>query len=130
MTEDQAFLQAILEAHDDDAPRLVYADWLDDLGDNWRAAVLRRAQRDAHGYLWAMANRGYFAISSAFFSMVTRLWRTELSVTTGEGAHLTVSENPVQHGHVHQVGTGGRHAAGAGRQSVDHHAGVCMFKTE
>src|SRR5437016_2642828 len=41
MTEDQAFLQAILEAHDDDAPRLVYADWLDDHGDEWRAEFIR-----------------------------------------------------------------------------------------
>jgi uncharacterized protein (TIGR02996 family) len=28
MTENEAFLQAIIEDPDDDAPRLVYADWL------------------------------------------------------------------------------------------------------
>jgi uncharacterized protein (TIGR02996 family) len=33
MTHDEAFLQAILEAPDDDTPRLIYADWLDDQGD-------------------------------------------------------------------------------------------------
>jgi uncharacterized protein (TIGR02996 family) len=33
MTRDQAFLQAILDSPDDDAPRLVYADWLEERGD-------------------------------------------------------------------------------------------------
>ncbi len=33
MTHDEAFLQAILEAPDDDTPRLIYADWLEDQGD-------------------------------------------------------------------------------------------------
>src|SRR5438552_3752265 len=37
----QAFLQAILETPDDDAPRLVYADWLDDEGDAERAEFIR-----------------------------------------------------------------------------------------
>jgi uncharacterized protein (TIGR02996 family) len=30
VTHDDAFLQAILESPDDDTPRLVYADWLDE----------------------------------------------------------------------------------------------------
>src|SRR5262249_8893949 len=33
MTQDDAFLQAILEAPDDDTPRLIYADWLEERGD-------------------------------------------------------------------------------------------------
>lgn len=33
MTPDDAFLQAILEAPDDDGPRLIYADWLEERGD-------------------------------------------------------------------------------------------------
>ena len=33
MTHDDAFLQAIIECPDDDAPRLIYADWLDERGD-------------------------------------------------------------------------------------------------
>ncbi len=32
MDSDEAFLQAIAETPDDDAPRLIYADWLDDHG--------------------------------------------------------------------------------------------------
>ena len=41
MTEDEAFLQDILASPDDDAPRLVYADWLEDHGDPDRAAFIR-----------------------------------------------------------------------------------------
>jgi uncharacterized protein (TIGR02996 family) len=33
MNQEEAFLQAVLETPDDDTPRLVYADWLDDHGD-------------------------------------------------------------------------------------------------
>jgi uncharacterized protein (TIGR02996 family) len=40
MTPDDAFMQAIIESHDD-TPRLVYADWLDDHGDSDRAIFIR-----------------------------------------------------------------------------------------
>jgi uncharacterized protein (TIGR02996 family) len=40
MTEDEPFLRAIDAAPDDDTPRLVYADWLDERGDP-RAAYVR-----------------------------------------------------------------------------------------
>lgn len=33
MTQDDAFLQAIMDNPDDDAPRLIYADWLDERDD-------------------------------------------------------------------------------------------------
>jgi uncharacterized protein (TIGR02996 family) len=38
---DEAFLEAILEAMDDDTPRLVYADWLEDQGQPQRAEFIR-----------------------------------------------------------------------------------------
>jgi uncharacterized protein (TIGR02996 family) len=38
---ERAFLQAIIETPDDDAPRLVYADWLDDHGQPERAEFIR-----------------------------------------------------------------------------------------
>ena len=38
---DRPFLAAILDAPDDDAPRLVYADWLDERGDSERAEFIR-----------------------------------------------------------------------------------------
>jgi uncharacterized protein (TIGR02996 family) len=41
MTEDEAFLQDIVAHPDDDAPRRVYADWLEDHGDGDRAAFIR-----------------------------------------------------------------------------------------
>jgi uncharacterized protein (TIGR02996 family) len=40
MTHD-AFLQAILDAPDDETPRLVYADWLEDNGDEARGRLIR-----------------------------------------------------------------------------------------
>jgi uncharacterized protein (TIGR02996 family) len=40
MGDDEAFIRAIVDAPGDDAPRLVYADWLDERGDP-RAAYLR-----------------------------------------------------------------------------------------
>jgi uncharacterized protein (TIGR02996 family) len=41
VTPRAAFLRAIHDAPDDDAPRLVYADWLDEHGDADRAAFIR-----------------------------------------------------------------------------------------
>jgi uncharacterized protein (TIGR02996 family) len=38
---DRAFIRAIQETPDDDAPRLIYADWLDDHGDSDRAEFIR-----------------------------------------------------------------------------------------
>jgi uncharacterized protein (TIGR02996 family) len=44
---DSAFLATILDHPDDDAPRLVYADWLDDHGDADRAEFIRLQVRAA-----------------------------------------------------------------------------------
>jgi uncharacterized protein (TIGR02996 family) len=41
MTQDDAFLRAICEAPDDDTPRLVYADWLEEHGQAERAEFIR-----------------------------------------------------------------------------------------
>src|SRR5437762_7367117 len=41
MSDEQGFLAAIREHPDDDTPRLVYADWLDDHGDADRAEFIR-----------------------------------------------------------------------------------------
>src|SRR4051794_39815561 len=41
MNQDEAFLQAIIERPDDDTPRLVYADWLEEHGDAARAEFIR-----------------------------------------------------------------------------------------
>jgi uncharacterized protein (TIGR02996 family) len=41
MTPEDAFLRDIIEHPDDDAPRLVYADWLDEHGEGERAGFIR-----------------------------------------------------------------------------------------
>ena len=41
MTTEEAFLQAVSEGPDDDAPRLVYADWLEEHGRPERADFIR-----------------------------------------------------------------------------------------
>src|SRR5947209_8162096 len=41
MNQEQASLQAIREKPDDDAPRLIYADWLDEHGQADRAEFIR-----------------------------------------------------------------------------------------
>lgn len=41
MPDDDAFLRAIIDNPDDDLPRLVYADWLDEHGDSERAEFIR-----------------------------------------------------------------------------------------
>ena len=41
MPDQRDFLEAIRQAPDDDTPRLIYADWLDDQGDGERAAFIR-----------------------------------------------------------------------------------------
>jgi uncharacterized protein (TIGR02996 family) len=41
MTDREALLRAVIENPDDDAPRLVYADWLDEHGDPDRAEFIR-----------------------------------------------------------------------------------------
>src|SRR5262245_8220254 len=41
MTDRSDFLQAIITNPDDDAPRLIYADWLEEQGDEDRAEFIR-----------------------------------------------------------------------------------------
>src|SRR5437763_13536125 len=41
MSEQDGFIQAICETLADDAPRLIYADWLDEHGDDVRAEFIR-----------------------------------------------------------------------------------------
>ena len=42
MTDQDALLRALCEAPEDDAPRLIYADWLDEHGDPMQAEFIRR----------------------------------------------------------------------------------------
>lgn len=49
MTPEQAFLEDILEHPEDDAPRLIYADWLEENGDPDRAEFIRIRIEQAKG---------------------------------------------------------------------------------
>jgi uncharacterized protein (TIGR02996 family) len=48
VTHDDAFLQAIIESPDDDTPRLIYADWLEEHGQPERADFIRVQCELAH----------------------------------------------------------------------------------
>lgn len=50
------FIRAILEAPDDDAPRLIYADWLDENGQGERAEFIRLQIQLANMKPWCPAN--------------------------------------------------------------------------
>jgi uncharacterized protein (TIGR02996 family) len=64
MDMQSAFLQAILDAPDDDTPRLVFADWLQDQGDPWGEFLRAQCGPDpADGAL----------------ALVPRLWKTSLA---------------------------------------------------
>ena len=49
MIDDQALLSAIIADPDDDRPRLVYADWLEEHGQRDRARLIRVQIELAHG---------------------------------------------------------------------------------
>src|SRR5205823_6909699 len=52
MTDDRALLAAVIDSPADDAPRLVYADWLDEHGQSDRAEFVRVQCRLAHTPTW------------------------------------------------------------------------------
>jgi len=84
MISDEAFLQAILEHPDENAPRLVYADWLEECGDVDRAEFIRLQCGDGsptrqaellrqHGSHWAgqVAHHAYsFAFRRGFIEEI------------------------------------------------------------
>lgn len=72
MTEKEGLLAAIRAAPDDDLPRLVYADWLDEQGEDERAALIRwqiehrvEYTRPKAGKWWAMWPTGETRLRSA-----------------------------------------------------------------
>jgi len=67
MTDDEAFIRAIVHAPGDDAPRLIYADWLDERG-------------DARGeYLRAEANSDNLQELRLLASRLNQLWVSRVS---------------------------------------------------
>jgi uncharacterized protein (TIGR02996 family) len=86
----EPFLRAICEAPDDDAPRLVFADWLDETGDPDRAEFIRlhvrlARQPDAEG----LERR-----CKDLFRWKCRAWTVALPGTVALWAELTATSRP------------------------------------
>ncbi len=131
MSLDAAFLQDILDGPDDDAPRLIYADWLDDQGQAERAEFIRvqceiaklsegprrrdlerreQALWSAHGWRWLAPFRPLcvdpFAASQVQFPRFRRGFLEVLSLTWKEAApHLPelLSRAPLRELAFHEV---------------------------
>src|SRR5262249_25046079 len=78
MTPEKAFLQAVLDKPDDDAPRLIYADWLEEHGDGPRAEFIRLqcqlARRDEFDPDWRALNARAFSLLDAY----SEWWQPEI----------------------------------------------------
>lgn len=108
MTEEQALLAAVRAAPDDDLPRLVYADWLDDQENPAataralfiRAAVqLENVKRAAKNRRQRSARRKVHAAAFAAFQIVGRVQELDLKPCADHGhpyRFLSASEGSVE----------------------------------
>jgi uncharacterized protein (TIGR02996 family) len=77
MSEQGAFLASILANPDDDTPRLVFADWLDEHGEEWWAGLIR----------WQCHSAGLQFTEREFLRSAQRWFRQHGGPTTrGDGA--------------------------------------------
>jgi len=108
MISENAFIQAVIAEPDDDAPRLIYADWLDEQGQSERAEFIRlqcqiaqlskgnhrrkelatwaRALLADHGKVWVMPFQGlatHFRFRRGFVEAVRVPARLVVSGTNG-----------------------------------------------
>jgi uncharacterized protein (TIGR02996 family) len=117
MTQDDAFLQAIIEQPDDDTPRLIYADWLDEHGDPDRAEFIRvqcelacLPEGDARRAGLKLRERALLALHEATWAAPLRgrvaSWKFRRGfveqIATGAGKFLTQAEQlfrlaPIRH---------------------------------
>lgn len=87
----EPFLRAICQAPDDDAPRLVFADWLDENGDPDRAEFIRlQVQLARHPDAAGMAVR-----CEQLFLVKSRRWIADLPAPTAMWAELVGSGLPI-----------------------------------
>jgi uncharacterized protein (TIGR02996 family) len=88
MHDRDALLRAIIENPDDDAPRLIYADWLDEHGDPDRATFIRLQCELGRLVLGTQAAFDRYAAiqtrSWALFLTHRRRWVLELGRLTPE----------------------------------------------
>jgi uncharacterized protein (TIGR02996 family) len=93
----EAFLEAIIASPEDDAPRLVYADWLDEHGDAARAEFIRAQCRKALLKPW---HRDYPILAWRERVLLARheaAWREELPQIMG------ITWGTFERGFVHEV---------------------------
>ena len=85
MNEREALLRAVCENPDDDTPRLVFADWLQENGDEARAELIRVQVEATRGMEWEQ--RTYFDSygprSAELLAEHERRWRAELTDSPG-----------------------------------------------
>ncbi len=93
MTEQDAFLRAILEAPADDAPRLIYADWLEENGEREEAEFIRFQCASAEPKVksWQQRRRHFEAIVDAFVPAVIHDIRATKSATWRRGFIASVA---------------------------------------
>ncbi len=86
MSVDQAFLDDIIEHPDDDTPRLIFADWLDDQGDPASAAraELIRVQCRLAANPGMTGARGLFQRQQAILAEYEEQWVRDIGVPLAE----------------------------------------------
>src|SRR4051794_32638868 len=80
---DAAFLQDIVEHPDDDAPRLIYADWLADHGDEDRAELIRLQCRRAEMIVVDADYRSILGRETRLLEQHADRWRAALPKLPG-----------------------------------------------
>ncbi len=94
MNKNEPFLRAIAERPDDDVPRLVYADWLDENGGRDAAEYIR--MENAMQHLTEKNREEYMQLTkkmNALFDQVILYWNKELGLREKDG-----SIDSIQHG--------------------------------
>lgn len=81
MSEREAFLRAICTNPDDDTPRLVFADWLQENGDEARAEFIRVQVEAEHYPLSRVARKRYFLRERELLEEYEPQWRSGLPNT-------------------------------------------------
>jgi uncharacterized protein (TIGR02996 family) len=74
----EPFLRAICARPDDDTPRLVYADWLDENGDPDRAEFIRLSVEFGNGSATAPSDNPRWWRMRALFKLYEAVWKKEL----------------------------------------------------
>src|SRR5438270_10839960 len=103
MDQEQSFLQAIYAAPEDDAVRLVYADWLEDQGQAARAEFIRVQIQRARTPEEDVAGREELRLRD------WRLWLRHSDEWVAHFGKVGVSAEHFQRGFLHRAATSAKH---------------------